>query len=114
MQFKGANAKNFGDYAEGFKPVPETEITQSTIGLTDKVPGCKVADDFSNQLGDMNEGMLSAALTHIETGNCPVSKQTVQNSFSISIPSSQGHGIGLSAPYHPMRDGLVDIKIKEQ
>jgi C-terminal processing protease CtpA/Prc len=113
VQFKGANAKNFGDYAEGFKPVPETEITQSTIGLTDKVPGCKVADDFSNQLGDMNEGMLSAALTHIETGNCPVSKQTAQNAPSIAVPS-QGQGIGLSAPYHPMRDGLVDIKVKDQ
>jgi C-terminal processing protease CtpA/Prc len=113
VQFKGANAKDFGDYAEGFKPVPETEITQSTIGLTDKVPGCTVADDFANQLGDSKEGMLAAALTHIETGNCPVSKQSVQSAPAISV-LSQGQGIGLSTPYHPMRDGLVDIKVKKQ
>lgn len=113
VQFKGANAKGFGDFAEGFKPVPETEITQSTIGLTDKVPGCKVADDFANQLGDSKEGMLSAALTYIETGSCPVSKQSVQSAPAISIPS-QDQGIGLSAPYHPMRDGLVDIKVKQK
>lgn len=113
VQFKGANAKSFGDYAEGFKPVPETEITQSTIGLTDKVPGCTVADDFSNQLGDSKEGMLAAALTHIETGSCPVDKQTAQSTPSISIPSHE-QGIGLSIPYHPLRDGLVDIKVKEQ
>jgi len=113
VQFKGANAKEFGDFADGFKPVADTEVVQSTIGLTDKVPGCTVADDFSNQLGDSKEGMLAAALTYIETGSCPISKQTAQNAPSISVPS-QGQGIGLSAPYHPMRDGLVDIKVKQQ
>jgi C-terminal processing protease CtpA/Prc len=112
VQFKGANAKGFGDYAEGFKLVPETETTQSTIGLTDKVPGCTVADDFSNQLGDSKEGMLATALTHIETGSCPVNKQTAQSAPSNSV-SSYAQGIGLSTPYHPLRNGLVDIKVKD-
>ncbi|TMP84260.1 hypothetical protein CWB73_00220 [Pseudoalteromonas phenolica] len=114
VQFKGANAKEFGDYAEGFKPVPASSITQTTIGLTDEVPGCSVADDFSKQLGDTEEGMLAAALTHIETGACPVvAKESAQSSVTFR-QSLQNDGIKLAQPFHPMRNGMVDIKVKEQ
>jgi hypothetical protein len=114
VQFKGANAKEFGDYAEGFKPVPASSITQTTIGLTDEVPGCSVADDFSKQLGDTEEGMLAAALTHIETGACPVvAKESAQSSVTFR-QSLQNDGIKLAQPFHPMRNGMVDIKVKDQ
>lgn len=53
IQFKGANASGFGDYADGFAPT------------------CPVADDLSHARGDPNELMLSGALTHINTGVCP-------------------------------------------
>ncbi len=52
MQFKGANAKGFGEYADGFAPT------------------CTVADDLSKQLGDASEGMLAAALSYVRTGAC--------------------------------------------
>jgi carboxyl-terminal processing protease len=53
MQFKGANALGFGDYADGFTPT------------------CSVPDDLSKQRGDSGERMLSAALTYVQTGACP-------------------------------------------
>jgi C-terminal processing protease CtpA/Prc len=63
IEFYGVNAKGFGDYGDGF--VPGT-------GATDRfVRGCSVADDFSRELGDLQEGMLGAALNHVVTGQCP-------------------------------------------
>jgi carboxyl-terminal processing protease len=46
IQFKGANAKGFGDYSDGF------------------LPTCQVADDLTHALGDPLEGRLSAALSY--------------------------------------------------
>jgi hypothetical protein len=65
IEFVGVNAKGFGEYSDGFVP---------GAGSTARyVPGCTVADDFGHALGDTQEGMLAAALTHASTGQCPVS-----------------------------------------
>lgn len=53
IEFKGANAKGFGDYSDGFTPT------------------CAVPDDFNKQLGDTTEGMLAATLSLRTTGVCP-------------------------------------------
>lgn len=56
IQFKGENAKGFGDYPDGFSP-------QNTVGdVGEPLPGCSVPDDYTNPLGDPNEGRLAAAL----------------------------------------------------
>jgi len=65
IQFQGINEKGFGDYADGFTP------TASPV-FDYELPGCVVADDFTAPLGDPNEGMLAAALEHINSGTCPV------------------------------------------
>ncbi len=57
IQFKGVNAKGFGDYADGFVP-----------GGT--FPGCAVADDFTRALGDPLEARLAAALRYRDAGTC--------------------------------------------
>ncbi|MCB5195807.1 S41 family peptidase [Deefgea salmonis] len=44
IEFIGSNAKGFSDFSEGF------------------TPQCTANDDFSRPLGDINEGMLAAAL----------------------------------------------------
>jgi C-terminal processing protease CtpA/Prc len=62
IEFKGVNAKGFGDYADGFVPAGS-----GPTGL----PGCLVADDFGKALGDQTEGMLSAALNYRASGICP-------------------------------------------
>nr|GGH99741.1 peptidase S41 [Aquisalinus luteolus] len=64
IQFRGENAKGFGDYADGFIPVTGTPTRQSEI------QGCVVGDDFGHLLGDPDEAMLRAALNYRATGSC--------------------------------------------
>ena len=68
IQFKGDNAKGFGDYADGFTP---NNATSGIIG--EPIPGCQVADDLENALGDENEARLAAALAFRASNNqsCP-------------------------------------------
>lgn len=65
IQFRGVNAKNFGDYTDGFSP----ENLSPAEGVP--VPGCSVSDDFTRQLGDPLEGRFRAALQFREDGTCP-------------------------------------------
>jgi carboxyl-terminal processing protease len=53
IQFQGVNAKDFGEYTDGF------------------LPTCPVGDDYSKQLGDPSERMLAGALSYRATGVCP-------------------------------------------
>ena len=53
IQFRGVNAKGFGDYADGFTPT------------------CNVADDMAHDLGDPAEGVLAAALSYRTSKTCP-------------------------------------------
>ena len=66
IQFKGVNAKGFGDYTDGFTP--------ANALATEGVPlaGCSVADDFTHALGNSAEGLLASALAYQATGVCPV------------------------------------------
>lgn len=63
IQFKGINAKGFGDYTDGFFPDGNT-------GTRADVPGCKMGDDFSHPLGDLDEARFATAIHYIETGSC--------------------------------------------
>lgn len=66
IQFRGVNAKSFGDYTDGFSP-------QNTVGVRGELlPGCSVADDFTHELGDQLEGLLAVALNYRATGSCGV------------------------------------------
>jgi carboxyl-terminal processing protease len=65
IQFKGVNAKTFGDYSDGFSPT-------NVVGAAgERIPGCSVRDDFDHQLGDINEARLAAALQYRSNGTCP-------------------------------------------
>ena len=54
IEFKGVNAKGYGDYADGF------------------APRCSANDDYTKPLGDVTEGQLAAALSYRSTGVCSV------------------------------------------
>ncbi len=76
IQFRGVNDKNFGDYSDGFVP----QDNSFTFG--ERVPGCTIPDDINNELGDVNEAKLSAALFYRENGTCPpVAATTPKVSF---------------------------------
>ncbi|MFC3117158.1 S41 family peptidase [Cellvibrio fontiphilus] len=63
IQLKGANAKGFGEYSDGFIP------SNSDNGTT-RIKGCSAEDDLTRQLGDANETMLATALRFRATGSC--------------------------------------------
>ncbi|GAA4898923.1 S41 family peptidase [Ferrimonas pelagia] len=65
IQFEGMNHKGFGAYSDGFAPSPNPMLP------TD-VQGCRAGDDLGHALGDVNEGMFSAALAYRQTGTCPL------------------------------------------
>ena len=66
VQFKGVNAKGYGDYSDGFSPSNLATVEG------EPVPGCAVDDDLSQPLGDAKEAMLSAALAYRDNpGTCP-------------------------------------------
>lgn len=58
IEFQGVNDRGFGDYADGMEV------------------DCAAADDFTRPLGDANEGMLAAALSHRVSGSCVAPKTT--------------------------------------
>ena len=70
IQFKGENAKGYGDFADGFVP-------SFNDNGTDRVRGCLVYDDITKLLGDESEHMLGTALFFIDNNECPVSPHNV-------------------------------------
>jgi C-terminal processing protease CtpA/Prc len=84
IQFKGVNAKGFGEYSEGFIPV-------ASPLFDDQLPGCNVTDDFTKALGNPNEALLAAAINYAETGLCPPEDKA--NSQAQPPPNNQGLAI---------------------
>jgi carboxyl-terminal processing protease len=97
IQFRGENAANFGDYADGFSPANTTH----NVGTT--VPGCSVADDFAHAMGDAAEGRIAAALAFRASNNltCPaasgVSPPQVEKA-STSVFGNQSRSLWVSKP----------------
>jgi carboxyl-terminal processing protease len=68
VQFRSVNAKDWGDYAEGFTPGPVDDGDAIVLG-------CTVADDYTKPLGDVGENRLEVALAYQAGMGCinPVS-----------------------------------------
>ncbi|WP_209327850.1 S41 family peptidase [Pseudoalteromonas sp. PA2MD11] len=91
IQFTGTNYKGFGEYADGLMPTPSPQFAAD-------VKGCELDDDFSHQLGDSDEALLSAALYHIENDSCPVVTQSVTaKQATTSSYAADEAGISLKA-----------------
>jgi C-terminal processing protease CtpA/Prc len=76
IQYKGNNAKGYGDYADGFIP-------SVLDNGTDRVKGCLVADDLSSALGNINEKMLGTAIHYIANNNCPTETMPLRTKHSL-------------------------------
>lgn len=82
IQFKGENAKGFGDYPDGFS-------AQNAAGDTGvRIPGCDVGDDFTSALGDPSEGRLAAALHYRNYPNDPCGYPTATAQYKTASPVS--------------------------
>jgi C-terminal processing protease CtpA/Prc len=89
IQFQGLNAKDFGDYTDGFSPANST----GTVGTL--VPGCSVADDFSTALGVATEARFAAALDYRDSPSCPApsglaQKLALSESGTMSLDAVDG------------------------
>lgn len=73
---RGVNATGWGAFQNGFTPT------------------CQVEDDLDHERGDPNEALFSAAITHMESGACPVnvlgSSQRVARTQMSSQPLISG------------------------
>jgi C-terminal processing protease CtpA/Prc len=95
IQFRGENAANFGDYADGFSPANQPAPRGTSV------PGCSVADDFTHQLGDMAESRIAAALAFRASNNqtCPAASGVSDPRLSkASFAQSEDRGLWVSKP----------------
>jgi hypothetical protein len=90
IQFQGVNAKDFGEYSEGFSPV-------NSPVFDDELPGCRVADDFTQMLGDEDESLLASAISFAETGSCPIQNKPAGKTTRKAV-NLQGTGIAIQTP----------------
>ena len=96
IQFQGVNAQGFGDYPDGFSPLNALGAQGVTI------PGCAVADDYTQPLGDPAEARLAAALGYRESQSCPAPASL--GPPGVSKPSlSAADGRLLRAPWRENR-----------
>jgi carboxyl-terminal processing protease len=94
IQFRGENAASFGDYSDGFSPANQA----GTVGTT--VPGCSVADDFSQPLGNPAEGRLAAALAFRASNNqtCPAATGSANPRVAKASTWLDEDGLAVSKP----------------
>ena len=88
VQIRAVNAKDFGDYPDGFSP----ENTRTVEGIP--VPGCVVPDDFEHAFGDPDEARVAAALQYRGNGTCP----TPSSVATLPVASQQDAGAALVEP----------------
>lgn len=86
IEFKGVNAKGFGDYANGMTAT------------------CPAADDFDHALGNPAEGMLGVALRHVDQGACTPSTALARAKPATSGASQVG---GPTLTLRPVQPGRV-------
>jgi C-terminal processing protease CtpA/Prc len=82
IEFQGVNQKGFGDYADGMAPT------------------CKVGDDLAHAQGDLQEGMLAAALSYNATGACPASSSAAARMQGLTLVRPQAAEVAISTPAH--------------
>ena len=90
IQFRGANDRGFGDFADGFSPV------QTGATFQDQVQGCTIADDFSKPLGDVTENLLEYAIARRTDGACPVAQASAPETVFKVIEGGPETAIGMT------------------
>jgi len=104
IQFQGVNDTGFGDYADGFIP------NNSAAAFGVRLPGCVAADDFSRELGDTSEGLLSAALTYRSSLACPVAGSQASAEEASSSSARDPGGIAIRMPRASPMDNNRDMR----
>jgi hypothetical protein len=97
IQFRGVNAQDFGDYADGFTP---QNAVAGTAG--ERIPGCSVHDDFAVQLGDVQEDRLEEALRYRTAGSCTAPPSGIGRT-TLAAATQSADGRMFKSPWHENR-----------
>lgn len=100
INFRGVNEKDFGDYTDGFSPANALSPSSTVL------PGCSVADDYDNALGDPQEGRFAAALAYREGGICPSPSGVTFSAAQKSNAEQSAGGESAKSQIRP-RDGRL-------
>ena len=96
IEFRGVNAKGFGDYTDGFSPANTTPAVGTAVA------GCSVMDDFTHALGDPAETRLSVALAYRMSQACSVPPSGFARS-KLERASTGADVLVIRSPWHEMR-----------
>ncbi|MGE0114601.1 MAG: S41 family peptidase [Steroidobacteraceae bacterium] len=99
IQFQGVNDAGFGNYADGFAP------NNMNTGAGSSLPGCAVADDFTQALGSTTENRLEAALYYRDHNACSPSISLAQRPQVQQITGDTGEA--LTVPGQPWRENRI-------
>lgn len=88
IQFRGENAKKYGDYSDGFIP-------SLTDNQKDRVKGCLMSDDFSTELGDVNDKLVQAALNYRINNMCAANTSFAKTKQKTGNPANEADGLSL-------------------
>jgi len=103
VQFKGENAKGFGDYADGLIPAEFPEA-----GKLAQVQGCPITEDYQHALGDEQEILLASALYYQSNNDCPeLVAQPALKKRSITDKSISAEGRGILEANSPLQDAIL-------
>jgi len=98
IQFRGVNAKDFGDYTDGFSP---DNTPANEAGTT--IPGCSIADDFTEQLGSVEEDRLAMALAYRDDQSCTAATGLVPGAVQSAQPPKNTNVVVPKSPWHTNR-----------
>jgi hypothetical protein len=91
IEFRGVNALGESDFSNGF------------------APRCVVPDDLDHERGDVQEAQLSAALTHMQTGQCPATAPVPDDSAA-SRQMSPKPMMTVQTPPQRQRPGMAILQ----
>jgi hypothetical protein len=91
IEFRGVNALGESDFSNGF------------------APRCVVPDDLDHERGDALEAQLSAALTHMQTGQCPA-KSVVSDDSAANRQMSPKPLMTVQTPPQRQRPGMAILQ----
>jgi carboxyl-terminal processing protease len=100
IQFRGVNARSFGDYSDGFTP---SSSTTTSTGTSATLPGCPVQDDFTHALGDQNESLLFVALGYRMNQSCAQPPAGIAPGMNIKRMAPADAGYLVRSPLREMR-----------
>jgi carboxyl-terminal processing protease len=101
IEFRGVNARNFGDYTDGFTP---SSAMSASTGSSAMLPGCVVNDDYTHALGDQNESLLFVALSYRMNGSCSVPPAGLAPGMSVKqIARGEAEGVLIRSPLREIR-----------